>query len=109
MLQITDTIRIRKFDERNLVTERYEKFQKKDGTWAWEWRAHGYHSTLEGAVRSLFCKATIDAVGDEDAVDLELLLQRFEEARHAIIRAASDYSKSNNNSKHAGGSKAKTV
>ena len=94
MLQITDTIRIRKFDERNLVTERYEKFQKKDGTWAWEWRVHGYHSTLEGAVRSLFRKETLDAVGDEETVDLKLLLQRIEDARHAVIRAAKEYSQS---------------
>lgn len=88
MLQIGKEWRIRELDDRNLIVERLETvISHKDKTTRLDWVHKGYHGNLKSAVKKVLRDATKRAVGHEERVALEQLVERIEEAERNIVEA----------------------
>lgn len=88
MLQIGKEWRIRELDDRNLIVERLETvISHKDKTTRLDWVNKGYHGSLKSAVKKVLRDATKRAVGRDERVSLEQLIERIDEAERNIIQA----------------------
>lgn len=88
MLQIGKEWRIRELDDRNLIVECLETvINHKDKATRLDWVRKGYHGHLKSAVRQVLRQATKRAVGRDERVSLEQLIERIDEAERNIIQA----------------------
>ena len=88
MLQIGKEWRIRRFHDRCLAVEHLETVvNRRDKTERLDWVRKGYHGHLKSAVRQVLRQATKRAVGRDERVSLEQLIERIDEAERNIIEA----------------------
>lgn len=86
MIQITDKIRITRFDKLNLQLEVLEPVNKKDGTVAYEWKWNGYYGDLKSAIGGAL-KYCLMELSTEDIKTLSELVERIDNIDKELKKA----------------------
>lgn len=88
MIEIGKEWRIVIVDERNVAVERLETVvSRQDKTKRKDWVRKGYHGNLKTAALQVLNDATRRAIGGQDRITLQDLIQCVREAELEIVRA----------------------
>lgn len=92
MLQLTETLRIRKDDGINLVIEKYRLIVgkgKTKGKTHYEWENCGYYGSLQAALKGIARKYLFDLTANEQ-LNITGLIKKIEELEKIIEEKVDD-------------------
>lgn len=89
MLEINKKYRVRKFDECNLVIEKFKTVSSESKGTRDEWVWNGYYTSVEGALTSILSKELFESIEREK--EIKDLLKVIEDSKKEIIEAVKKY------------------
>lgn len=90
MLEIGKEWRIKRLDDRNLAVEHLETVVGRDKVERTDWVHKGYHGHLKSAAKQVLRDATKRAVGGDERVTLQQVVERIDEAERNVVEAVRD-------------------
>lgn len=90
MLQLTETLRIRKYDNINLIIEEYKEIINPfKGTTRYDWQNCGYYGSLQAALKGIAKKYLFNLTANEQ-LTITGLIKKIEELEKIIEEKVDD-------------------